>query len=111
MSFAACSRNTFDHGTPDANGPSWLTFIGHLKDSLWSADLFESVVLNPLNSTGTSHPSCDQLVPATPKSGFGDVSARPTTTPMALISVPQNEKTMSPTDLVHILVELIPTAI
>lgn len=22
------------------DGPSWLTFIGHLKDSLWSADLF-----------------------------------------------------------------------
>ena len=25
---------------PDAGGPSWLTFIGHLKDSLWSIDLF-----------------------------------------------------------------------
>ena len=25
---------------PDADGPSWLTFIGHLKDSLWSIDLF-----------------------------------------------------------------------
>jgi putative transposase len=25
---------------PGADGPSWLTFIGHLKDSLWSADLF-----------------------------------------------------------------------
>ncbi len=22
------------------NGPSWLTFIGHMKDSLWSVDLF-----------------------------------------------------------------------
>ena len=32
---------------PGANGPSWLTFIGHLKDSLWSADLFrvESILL------------------------------------------------------------------
>jgi hypothetical protein len=31
-----------DHGVP-----SWLTFIGHLKDSLWSADRFrcESAVL------------------------------------------------------------------
>jgi len=31
----------------DSGGPSWLTFIGHLKDSLWSADLFrcESAVL------------------------------------------------------------------
>ena len=24
----------------DSGGPSWLTFIGHLKDSLWSIDLF-----------------------------------------------------------------------
>jgi hypothetical protein len=33
-----------DPGTDD---PSWLTFIGHLKDSLWSADLFrvESILL------------------------------------------------------------------
>ncbi|MGD0129129.1 MAG: helix-turn-helix domain-containing protein [Terriglobia bacterium] len=31
----------------DAGGPSWLTFLGHLKDSLWSVDLFrcESAVL------------------------------------------------------------------
>ena len=30
------------HYRPDqsSNGPSWLTFIGHLKDSLWSIDLF-----------------------------------------------------------------------
>jgi transposase InsO family protein len=25
---------------PDSVGPSWLTFIGHMKDSLWSLDLF-----------------------------------------------------------------------
>src|SRR4029434_7110746 len=24
----------------DSGGPSWLTFVGHLKDSLWSIDLF-----------------------------------------------------------------------
>src|SRR6516225_6631506 len=32
---------------PDAGGPSWLTFLGQMKDSLWSTDLFrcESVVL------------------------------------------------------------------
>jgi len=32
---------------PDAGAPSWLTFLGHTKDSLWSADLFrcESAVL------------------------------------------------------------------
>ena len=32
---------------PGGTGPSWLTLIGHAKDSLWSADLFrcESVLL------------------------------------------------------------------
>jgi putative transposase len=32
---------------PDADGPSWLAFLGHMKDSLWSVDLFrcESAVL------------------------------------------------------------------
>ena len=32
---------------PDNNGPSWLTFLGHMKDSLWSVDLFraESITL------------------------------------------------------------------
>jgi len=24
---------------PDSAGPSWLTFLGHIKDSLWSCDL------------------------------------------------------------------------
>jgi putative transposase len=28
------------HPSGDGNGPSWLTFIGHMKDSLWSVDLF-----------------------------------------------------------------------
>jgi transposase InsO family protein len=32
---------------PNNSGPSWLTFLGHMKDSLWSLDLFrcESVAL------------------------------------------------------------------
>jgi putative transposase len=32
---------------PNGSGPSWLTFIGHMKDSLWSVDLFrvESICL------------------------------------------------------------------
>ena len=32
---------------PGTNGPSWLTFLGHSKDSLWSVDLFrcESLIL------------------------------------------------------------------
>ena len=35
------------HPSADGSGPSWLTFIGHAKDSLHSVDLFrcESVVL------------------------------------------------------------------
>jgi putative transposase len=35
-------------GPGSGNGPSWLTIIGHLKDSLWSIDLFrcESILLN-----------------------------------------------------------------
>jgi hypothetical protein len=33
--------------TPNNHGPSWLTTIGHAKDSLWSIDLFraESITL------------------------------------------------------------------
>ncbi|MBT3867332.1 MAG: DDE-type integrase/transposase/recombinase [Gammaproteobacteria bacterium] len=42
-------RNLATHYRPDPNnrGPSWLTTIGHAKDSLWSIDLFrcESIVL------------------------------------------------------------------
>ena len=32
---------------PGGDGPSWLTFLGHTKDSLWSIDLFrcESILL------------------------------------------------------------------
>jgi hypothetical protein len=32
---------------PGSDGPSWLTFLGHTKDSLWSLDLFrcESILL------------------------------------------------------------------
>jgi len=32
---------------PGVHGPSWLTFLGHSKDSLWSVDLFrcESLIL------------------------------------------------------------------
>ena len=35
------------HPTPDDDGPSWLTLLGHTKDSLWSIDLFrcESILL------------------------------------------------------------------
>ncbi len=35
------------HPQNGGNGPSWLTFLGHMKDSLWSVDLFrcESITL------------------------------------------------------------------
>jgi len=40
-------RWTTTPGPDSGHGPSWLTFIGHLKDSLWSIDLFrcESILL------------------------------------------------------------------
>jgi transposase InsO family protein len=41
-------RKHYKNGHPGkGNGPSWLTFIGHMKDSLWSVDLFkcESILL------------------------------------------------------------------
>ena len=36
-----------DRPAPGGTGPSWLSFIGHTTDSLWSVDLFrcESIVL------------------------------------------------------------------
>jgi len=35
--------NKYYHGgIPDNSGPSWLTFLGCTKDSLWSVDLFRS---------------------------------------------------------------------
>ena len=41
-----------NHFRPEAGsgGPSWLSFIGHAKDSLWSLDLFrcESAITNVL---------------------------------------------------------------
>jgi len=49
--FAMHRRVLEKHYSPGPNsdhGPCWLTFIGHLKDSLWSIDLFrcESILLN-----------------------------------------------------------------
>jgi putative transposase len=39
--------STHYHLDPNSRGPSWLTTIGHAKDSLWSVDLFrcESILL------------------------------------------------------------------
>ncbi len=41
-------RKHFKYLNPNSGeGPSWLTFIGHMKDSLWTVDLFkcESIFL------------------------------------------------------------------
>lgn len=45
----------------DSGGPSWLTFLAHMKDSLWSLDLFkcESAALRTplgLGRHGSMHP-------------------------------------------------------
>jgi hypothetical protein len=52
------------HFRPESgnSGPSWLTFLGHTNDSLWSADLFRleiADIANPLGSRcyGSVHPS------------------------------------------------------
>ena len=39
--------STHSRPIPGGTGPSWLSFIGHTTDSLWSVDLFrgESIVL------------------------------------------------------------------
>lgn len=34
------------HKLPFGDGPSWLTFIGNMKDSLWSVDLFRCESVN-----------------------------------------------------------------
>ena len=42
-------RKHYNNSDPvHGKGPSWLTFIGNMKDSLWSVDLFkcESILLN-----------------------------------------------------------------
>ena len=48
------------------DGPSWLSFIGHLKDSLWSVDLFrcESILLRShwVMVVNVSHPFVERLI-------------------------------------------------
>lgn len=36
----------FKSDGPNDTGPSWLTFIGHMKDSLWSIDFFKCESIN-----------------------------------------------------------------
>ena len=40
-------RNHYNNDNPGkGDGPSWLSFIGHMKDSLWSVDLFRCESIN-----------------------------------------------------------------
>ena len=61
-------------GNSQTNGSSWLTFIGHAKDSLWSVDLFriESILLRSYwvmlvmeKSSGRGLIKVKTIVPAT----------------------------------------------
>jgi hypothetical protein len=36
----------------ESGGPSWLTFLGHMKDSLWSVDLFRVQVRDTESALG-----------------------------------------------------------
>src|SRR5260370_20099607 len=51
---------------PDESGPSWLTVLGHAKDSLWSLDLFrcDSAILRAHWVTALREkPSCGGTAP------------------------------------------------
>ena len=37
----------------DSRGPSWLTFLGHTKDSLWSLRFIPMRIGNPANPLGS----------------------------------------------------------
>ncbi len=39
-------RKHLKNSPGNGDGPSWLTFIGHMKDSLWSVDLFRCESIN-----------------------------------------------------------------
>ena len=43
------------HKLPSGDSPSWLTFIGNMKDSLWSVDLFRCESIGPVSRTFKSH--------------------------------------------------------
>ena len=40
------------------NGPSWLTFIGHARDSLWSIDLFRAESIRLRSHFGDAGHGC-----------------------------------------------------
>jgi putative transposase len=50
----------YDHPSWYGNGPSWLTFVGHAEDSLYSMDLFEP---KSTRQTSTKGPHSGQFRP------------------------------------------------
>src|SRR4030095_11281877 len=54
---------------PGVSGPSWLTLLGHAKDSLWSVDLFrcESAILTGCWSSWTSSQDGSSASVSTPE--------------------------------------------
>lgn len=50
--------------THDSDGPSWLTFLGHAKDSLWSVDLFrcESLIIKTGQDRGPAGRDLERVV-------------------------------------------------
>jgi hypothetical protein len=51
-------RRVLAHYRPEAgtDGPSWLSFIGHMKDSLWSVDLFRQIEAPQRSARSTPKP-------------------------------------------------------
>src|SRR2546426_7965908 len=66
------------HPEAGSGGPSWLSFIGHAKDSLWSLDLFrcESAILNPVpgETNRSAHYSRQQPIWRTNSGSFRIIS-------------------------------------
>jgi putative transposase len=65
--------STHFHPEAGSGGPSWLSFIGHAKDSLWSLDLFrcESAMLR--SSDGSIYASDRRLCRAARQCGWSRI--------------------------------------
>jgi len=48
------NRDTMKRARAGTDGPSWLSFIGHMKDSLWSVDPIQSLAKSQPAITGHS---------------------------------------------------------
>ena len=50
---------------PSGDGPSWLMFIGHMKDSLWSRDAVPVDLFRCESITLKSHPFIERVIGTT----------------------------------------------